>query len=102
MKLPYSVAGLKQALGIAGYCALVGLIFWKGNTLFGPDQSYVGPVMVLMLFSTSALICGLLVFYQPYLLFFKGKKEQAAALVLSTTLWLFTFFVSILLTAIIF
>jgi len=44
------------------------------------------------LFSVSALICGLLVFYHPYQLLFSGKKKEAADLVLLTTAYLAGFF----------
>ena len=98
-RLPYTIAGLKQAMGIVGYCAFVGVVMWKGQELFGPDDNYLGPVVFLMLFSTSALVCGLLVFYQPYLLFFKGKREEAASLVLSTAIWLMSFLGAALLAA---
>lgn len=78
-----------QALGVVGYCALVGMLFWKGQELFGKMDQYWGPVLFLLIFSVSALVCGLLVFYQPYRLFMLEKKrEEAAKLVLYTTGWL--------------
>ena len=94
--------GFIQALGVLVYCSLVGLLMWKGNTLFGKDADYFAPVTVLMLFSVSALICGLIVFYQPYVLFFDGKKKEAASLVLHTSAWLFLFLLFFLAFAIIF
>lgn len=78
-------------MGVAAYCGLVGIIFWKGNEVFPNMNPYFGPVAVLLLFSTSALICGLIVFYKPYKLFFAGKKKEAVDVVVSTTLWLFVF-----------
>jgi len=83
--------GFLQALGVAAYCSLVGLIMWQGNNIFPKVSPYFGPVMVLLLFSTSALICGLLVFYKPYLLFFAGKKKEAISAVVSTAAFLFFF-----------
>jgi hypothetical protein len=94
--------GFLQALGVAGYCSLVGLIFWKGNDIFPEMNPYFGPVLFLLLFSTSALICGLIVFYKPYKLFFSGKKKEAVVAVASTALYLFiflvTFFTTLILT----
>jgi hypothetical protein len=84
--------GFIQALGVTIYCSLVGLLMWKGNTIFGNTPNFFGPVAVLLLFSVSAMICGLMVFYKPYKLFFDGSKKEAIDLVLATTVWLFIFF----------
>ena len=84
-------AGFLQAAGIAGYCSLIGIILWQGGNIFPKVNAYFGPVMFLLLFSTSVLVCGLLVFYKPYKLFFEGKKKDAIEIVVSTALWLFLF-----------
>ena len=81
--------GLLQALGVTVYCSLVGLLFWQGEHIFPKVNPYFGPVMMLLLLSASVLVCGLLVFYKPYRLFFEGKKKDAINLVLFTSLWLF-------------
>jgi hypothetical protein len=81
------------------YCSLVGLIFWRGDKWVG-NPGYAGPVMVLILFVVSALICALIVFYKPYNLFFLGKKGDAIDLVLSTTSWLFVILILLLLWAV--
>ena len=91
--------GLAQAGGVVAYCSLVGLLFWKGSEIFGKVPTYFGPVAFLLLFSVSALICALIVFYHPYKLFFAGKKNQAVNLVLYTAGWLFIAFVVFLLLA---
>ncbi len=83
--------GFLQALEVFLYCALVGLIFWKGNEIFGKVNSYFAPVLVLLLFSTSALICAAIVLYKPYKLFIADKKKEALDTVISTTIWLFGF-----------
>lgn len=81
--------GLAQSLGVAFYCALVAGIMNKGGVIFGTVNNYFGPLMFLLLFSVSVLICALLVFYQPYKLFFGGKKRAALEVVVSTTIFLF-------------
>lgn len=91
-----------QAIEVGLYCLAVGLLFWKGNDIFGPVNIFIGPAMFLILFCVSALICGLLVFYRPYKLFFEGKKKDAVDLVLYTTVGLFAFFLVILFSAIAF
>ena len=83
--------GFLQAVGVTVYCSLVGLLFWKGNELFGKAPNYAGPVAFLLLFSVSGLICGLMVFYRPYVLFSDDKKKEAADTVLATAGWLFVF-----------
>lgn len=93
------VQALVQASGVLAYCSFIGILFWKGKDIFGPTPNYFGPVTFLLLFSVSALICALLVFYKPYKLFFADKKEQALHLVLYTTLWLFAYFVVFLVLA---
>lgn len=95
-------AGFLQALGVTLYCSLVGLLFWQGNHLFPKVNQYFAPVMMLLLLSVSVLVCGLLVFYKPYKLFFANKKEDAINLVLFTSLWLFLFLLISFLLMIIF
>lgn len=80
--------GFLQALGVTAYCSLVGMFFWKGNEIFGKVDNYFGPVTFLLLFAVSVLACALLVFYQPYKLFFAGKKKEAVDVVLFTALGL--------------
>jgi len=93
--------GFLQALGVTVYCSLIGLILWQGSNIFPKVNAYFGPVMFLLLFSASVLICGLMVFYKPYQLFFAGKKKEAISVVVSTSLWLFLFlFITFLLMVI--
>lgn len=92
-ELPPNQLGFLQALGVTLYCSFVGVLFWKGNEFFGRPDQYVGPVMFLVLFIASAMICALIVFYQPYLLFFGGKKKDAVDTVVNTAAWLFIAFV---------
>lgn len=91
-----ALLGFIQALGVTVYCSFVGLFFWKGNEMFGKVDRYVGPVTFLLLFIASAMICALMVFYQPYLLFFDGKKKEALEIVVNTAAWLFIAFISFL------
>jgi len=94
--------GFLQALGVTAYCSLVGIIFWKGNDIFGKMHAYLGPVAVLILLSVSVLVCALIVFYNPYKLFFGGKKKEAVDTVLYTTVSLFVFFLLFLLLMVVF
>jgi len=95
-KISIPKLGFLQALGVAAYCTLVGSVLWSGNILFGQMGNVLGPTLMLILLSVSVLVCGLLVFYHPYQLFFDDKKKEAADLVLYTTGWLFAFFLLVL------
>lgn len=85
--------GFIQATGVALYCAAVGALMFNIGKLFDKTPNFFGPVSFLLLFSVSALTCALLVFYQPYKLFFDNKKKQAADLVLYTTGFLFLYLI---------
>ena len=86
-----------QAFGIVIYCGLVGLIFWRGNPWFGKMNNYLGPVLVLTLLSVSVLVCGLLAFGYPVILFWDEKKTRGALkLVGYTAGWLLGFIFLIL------
>lgn len=85
--------GFLQALGVAAYCTAVGLLMFNIERFMDNKPNFFGPVSFLLLFSVSALVCGLLVFYNPYILFFEKKKKQAIDLVLYTTAWLFAFLI---------
>ena len=88
--------GFLQATTVAAYCLFVGFLIFNVNKLFGKVQGFFAPVSFLLLFSTSALICALLVFYRPYILFFKNKKKEAIDLILYTTIFLAVYFVVII------
>jgi hypothetical protein len=92
-----------QALGLAFYCGLVATLFWKGNRLFGEDPNYWGPVLFLVIFTTSALVSALLVLGYPFFLFWQKKQTQKAIkLVAYTAIWLLVFILLGLLLAIFF
>lgn len=81
-----------QALGIIAYCSLIAVVFWRGEAWFGYVPNFVGPLLMLTILSTSAMICGLLVFAYPVKLYLKTKKyEQSLKIVLTTAAWLVVF-----------
>lgn len=83
--------GFLQALGVTVYISLVGLFMANANAIFPKMGAFLGPVALLLLFSTSVLICGLIVFYKPYKLFLAGKKKEALGVVIRTAAFLFMF-----------
>lgn len=81
-----------QALGLVVYCGLVALLFWRGEKWFGPANNFIMPAFLLVIFATSALVCGLLVFGYPIVLFWvKKEKTEALKLVAHTAAWLIFF-----------
>ena len=92
-----------QAFGLALYCGLVSLIFWKGNDLFNDVPNFLGQILALILFVTSALVSGLLVLgYSFYLFWYKKQIQKALKLVGYTTIWLVGFIILTILLLIIF
>lgn len=89
-----------QALGVTVYCSAIGMLLFNANKVFGQTPNALAPVIMLMLFSVSALVCALMVFYKPYQLFIAKKGKEAVDLVVQTTAWLFLFAVIVLLLAI--
>ena len=88
-KWPLAVIGLAQALGVTAYCSLIGLIFWKGNEWFGHMPNYLGPVLMLTLLSTSALICALITLaYPAFLIWKKNQLVKALKLIGFTAAWM--------------
>ncbi len=89
------VRGLLQATAVALYCLLtISLIHFFATDL---DNSFLAPLLALLMFSTSAMICAVLVLYRPYELFvLENQKAQAAHLVVWTAVWLFVYLIGMI------
>jgi len=97
-KLSYPKVAFLQALGLVFYCGLVGVIFWQGDSWFGEMNNYLGPVMVLVLLSMSVIICALISFGYPFLVFWEEKKpKKAISIVYYTAAWLVFFMLLLML-----
>ncbi|PIR43840.1 hypothetical protein COV24_00565 [candidate division WWE3 bacterium CG10_big_fil_rev_8_21_14_0_10_32_10] len=91
-KLSIEMVAFFQALGVLVYIACVSVLFWQGNNLFGNVPNYMGPLLFLLLFASSALICTLLVLGYPIKLFWlENKKKEALKLLVYTSLWMVAF-----------
>jgi len=87
------MAAFLQALGVVGYIVLIAIFFTNAERWFGnmPEQ-FFAPLLMLTLLSTSAMICGLLVFAYPVKLYLTTKKfAPAFKIVLMTAVWLAVF-----------
>jgi hypothetical protein len=100
---PLGLVGFLQALGVAAYCSLVGLLLMYGSAVFGKQPRFSATVLFLVLFCTSALVCAIITFGYPVFLFWvKKQTREALKLVVYTAGWLvlFTFiFLSCILIA---
>ncbi len=73
-----------NALVAAAYIALIALLITFGERFFGPVNQVVGPIAFISLFTLSAAVMGYFFLYQPFVLYFEGKKKQAVNLFLQT------------------
>lgn len=75
----YFKFGFLSSLGIVAYISLVAFLMIHGsNWFFGPgnDNDLIGPIAMLLLFTISAAIVGLLVFGKPIYLFLNSQKKE--------------------------
>jgi hypothetical protein len=83
--------GFVPAAEVIGYVVLMTQFMTNGEKFFAHLNKSIGPIMFLTMFCFSVLVCGLIVFYKPYLLFVDKKGKEAIDLVLATTKWLGVF-----------
>jgi hypothetical protein len=69
-----------NALFTWAYVAAVGLFASNASMIFGPKDTALTPVAVLMLLVFSAALVGILVFGQPAMWYVDGKKKAALTL----------------------
>lgn len=92
-------ASLLQAFSLVAYVSFAGVFMWRANSLLGPIDNWVGPIMFLTFFSFSVLVCGLTSLAYPVWLIWDQKDVQGAVRVIAlTTLWLAVFFGLLLLS----
>lgn len=91
-----------QALGLLVYCGLVALLIWNGNKWFGTVPNYIGPLLFLTLFTTSALVSALIVLGYPFLLLWEKKKTKDAIKLVGYTAAWSVFFVLLIILLILF
>lgn len=96
-------SGFLQALGVFVYCILVAILLRNGEKLFGSKvEPFIAIVLILILFSTSALICALIVGAYPAFIYFSDSREnlkKALKIIIWSGVWLLyllVFFIGIL------
>lgn len=82
--------GAVEAAGVALYIAAFTFLAEKFRLFAGgPDPApMVAMAIFLLAFSTSALICSLIIFCYPFSLFMEGKKREAAGVVVWSAVFL--------------
>lgn len=74
----WNVQAFLHSVGVLLYITFVAFLMSNGNSLFGNiDNTIIGPVAMLMLFTLSAAVVGSLVFGRPVMLYLDGKKREA-------------------------
>jgi len=80
---------LLHAIAVVAYVVLVAFIMNAGNELFNKANEIHTSIGILLLFTVSAAITGLLVFGKPVYLFLNGQKSEAVKFLFFTLGWLF-------------
>ncbi len=89
LKRSPSFVAFLQATAITVYCGLVGLLMWQGESLSGKVNNFLGPVLFLVLFVVSAVICSLIYFGFAFVTFWDKKDLRSSIkVVFYTTTWL--------------
>jgi hypothetical protein len=75
-----------NALLASLFIVVVSLILYSGTVLKFGNNSIMAPIALISLFTFSAAMMGYLFLYQPFVLYFDGKKKLALDLFLQTLL----------------
>lgn len=74
-----------NALAALCYITLVASVMFFGTKMAGQkDDTFLAPVAFISLFTLSASVMAYIFGYQPFQLYFDGKKKEALDLVLKT------------------
>lgn len=79
-----------NALGTALYVFLVSQLMTHSQQLFGKiENSFLAPMVFLLLFVFSALVTGSLVLGKPIMMYVDGQKKEGVRLLFYTGAFLF-------------
>ena len=93
-KSTYFLTSLASATGVLAYVAAIALLMSNGQNIFSQQSnSFLMPMLMLLLFIISAAITGLLVLGKPIHLYMGGLKKEAIILLFSTLGWLVLFLI---------
>ena len=92
---------LIHSLGVLVYAIIAALLLQNGKFFFGPLRGPLAPVPILLLFTLSAAIMGMLVFARPIYWFLSGQKKEGVELALCTIAFILVITILILIGAVI-
>ena len=75
---------LINAFVVATYVTAIASFLFYVPKSFGPVDSVLVPIVMLLLFVFSAALMGVLIFGRPILWYLDGKKEEAFSLLVYT------------------
>ena len=75
---------LINAISATLYIVFVATIMFYGSNHAPKHDTFLAPVALISLFTLSASAMGYIFLYQPFQLYFDGKKKQALNLFLQT------------------
>ncbi|MBU6426998.1 hypothetical protein KGQ27_02040 [Patescibacteria group bacterium] len=93
---------LANALWTALYVILIGVFLNNAPLIFGRQPGIVAPIVILLLFVLSAVVCGALFLGKPILWYLEGNKREALSLFGYTLLVFFVVTVLVLISLAIF
>jgi hypothetical protein len=96
-KSDYVLKSFENAGGVLAYVSLLALFFSNAQNIFGngPDDKFIIPIFMLLLFIISATVTGFLVLGKPIILYMKGLQKEAFILLFATLGWLVAFILMI-------
>ena len=78
-----------NALATGLYIVVIALFLSSTARIFGPSNTMLIPIAMLLLFVFSATFTGVLVLGKPILWYLDGKKKEAVSLFMATLGFLF-------------
>lgn len=92
LKLSSPVLALLQATGLIIYISLVTLFIANADNIFGHQTDFLGPMVFLLLFVISAIVCAFIVLARTGILFWEKRYKQAFTLLGWTLTWSIIYF----------
>ena len=88
----YLLKSFLSAVGVFVYVSAIAWLGFNSQMIFGATkESFLAPLLVLLLFVVSASVTGLMVLGKPIQLYLDGMKKEAFTLLLATLAWLVIF-----------
>lgn len=89
MKEITKIAFTNAVLTVAYVVAIANFLFYVPKKFFGPVDSVLVPIIMLLIFVFSAALTGFLVFGRPVMWYLDGRKQEAFSLFVRTLIIFF-------------